>query len=133
MTNIVRKDLYKINLHDNSYLLVFHKTYNEGFGPAFSLYIGNKEFMKFDCYGENKGHYHIYNKNSQLIYFNEKTCEEQIDKSIDELLNNVNTYIKLSSDKKIKNFNINIEILKSKTDELKNKMLEYEKFYSHLR
>ena len=56
---MIRKDIYKVDIQDNLYFLVFHKTFNGDYGSAVSLYVNDYEFLKFDCLGENKGHYHI--------------------------------------------------------------------------
>ena len=131
---MIRKDIYKVNIQDNLYFLVFHKTLIKGFGPSVSLYINNFEFLKFDCFGENNGHYHIYdNKINKEIYFIEKTCEEQINKTC-ELIKNINIFLNKSNRIDIQNFKIDMTNFVNKIDEIKNKMLEYEyKFYSLLR
>ena len=131
---MIRKDIYKINIQDNLYFLVFHKKLPKGFGSSVSLYINDTEYLKFDCFGEKKGHYHIYdNVKNEEIYFSEKTCEEQINRSC-ELINNINVFLNQSSRIDIKNFNIDMNKFVSKIDDIKNKMLEYEyKFYSLLR
>ena len=126
MKNNLRKDLYKIDIEDNVYFLVFHKSLSFGFGPSLSLYINNKEILKFDCFGDKKGHYHI--NNSERIFFIENTCLEQINKIIYELSNNLNYYLNQINNK---NFNLNINIFMEKLLEAKNKMIEYEnKYYS---
>lgn len=130
---MIRKDTYKIDIQDGLYFLVFHKTFNGGFGSAVSLYIN--EYLKFDCYGENKGHYHIYdNITHETIYFTEKTCEEQIIRTSYELINNIDIYLNKSNMVDIKNFKINLKEFINKIEDVKNKMLEYEyNFYSTLR
>lgn len=131
---MIRKDIYKIDVQDDLYLLVFHKTYNGGFGAAVSLYIYEHEFLKFDCFGENKGHYHIYDKTNDTIYFTEKTSEEQISCSCYELTNNIFNYLKKSSKTNIVNFTIDMVKFVNCVEVVKTKMLEYErKFYSSLR
>ena len=126
---MIRKDIYKITIQDNLYFLVFHKTYKTGFGSAVSLFIKNHEFLKFDCFGENKGHYHIYNKKNELIYFTEKSSVEQIDRSVYELRNNINILLGKHDRDDIQNFKINMNSYVNKIDKVKNKMLEYE--YAH--
>jgi hypothetical protein len=132
---MIRKDLYKIDVQDGLYLLVFHKKFNGGFGPALSVYINNYEFLKFDCFGIDKGHYHIFdNIKNDTIYFTEKKCEDQIDRTFNELSNNINVYLMKSDRIDIQNFNINFEELLDKLNIAREKMLEYEnKFYSTLR
>jgi hypothetical protein len=131
---MVRKDIYRIDIQDNLYFLVFHKTLVKGQGTAVSLYINDYEFLKFDCFGENKGHYHIYGKINEEILFTEKTCEEQIDK-ICYLIANFTGFLNKSNRIDIKNFKLdNMVHFVNKIDDIKNKMLEYEyKFYHLLR
>ena len=129
-----RNDIYKVTIQDNLYFLVFHKNLPICFGSALSLYINNFEFLKFDCFGENKGHYHIYNnKKNETIYFTEKTPEEQINKTF-ELINNINLFLNKSNRINIQNFKIDMDTFLNNLDHIKNKMLEYEcNFYSFLR
>jgi hypothetical protein len=131
----IRKDQYRIDVQENLHLLVFHKSLNIGKGVALSLYINDFEFLKFDCFGVNEGHYHLYDKiKSELIYFDEKTCEEQINKSYNELCNNIDYYLLKSNNNDIKNFTIDIYIFRDKLEIAKNKMLEYEnKYYAEFR
>ena len=42
-----RRYLYKIEIQQNLYLLVFHVKLNIGVGPSISLYINDFEFLKF--------------------------------------------------------------------------------------
>ena len=126
----MRKDIYKVHIQDNLYFLVFHKTLIKGLGSAVSLYINDYEYLKFDCFGENKGHYHIYNNINEEIYFTEKTCEEQINKTCN-LLTNINVFLSKSNRKDIKYFKIDMDNFINKIDIIMNKMLEYEyKYYS---
>ena len=53
----LRKGVYKLDVQENLYLLVFHKVLDIGCGTAVSLYINNHEFLKFDCFGDKKGHF----------------------------------------------------------------------------
>jgi hypothetical protein len=130
----IRKDIYKVEIQDNLYFLVYHKSLDTGFGPSVSIYINSYEFLKFDCFGENKGHYHIYNNTTnEETYFTEKTCEEQINKTY-ELIKNIDVFLDKSNRIDIQNFKINMNKFLNKIDDIRNKMLEYEyKFYSLLR
>jgi len=131
---MIRKDIYMIDITDNIYFLVFHKILPKRFGSAVSLYINNYEFLKFDCFGENNGHYHIYDtKGNEEMYFTEKTSEEQIQKTC-EFLTNINFFLQKSNKRDIKNITIDMNTFIPKINEVKAKMLEYEnKFYSLLR
>ena len=89
---MIRKDLYKVDIQDNFYFVVFHKKVKKGFGSAVSLYVNDYEFLKFDCIGEKRGHYHIYGDNMNVeILFNEKTCEEQINRTC-ALITDINVF-----------------------------------------
>ena len=118
-------------------MLVFHKALSIGFGPAVSIYIDEHEFMKFDCFGKSKGHYHIYDiKKNQTIYFSEISVHDQIHRTGLEITQNLKNYISKSKLNKVKNLcsenfeNISID----KINIMKNKMMEYEeKYYINLR
>ena len=133
---MVRKDLYRIDIQDGLHLLVFHKMYNQGFGSAISFYINNFEYLKFDCFGEGKGHFHIYNgENSKLIYFVEQTALQQINKTIDELNKNLDYYLQQSNNGNIQNMRIvDKDAFSQHLQTAKQKMMEYEDtHYSKLR
>jgi hypothetical protein len=97
---MIRKDPFKIDIQDNLYFLVFHKSIDCGFGPSVSLYINGYEFLKFDCFGRNKGHFHIYGKKSETIFFTENTSLEQINKTSYELTNNIKFYFSCHNGKR---------------------------------
>lgn len=132
---MIRKDIYTIEIQQNFHMLVFHKTYNGGFGSAVSLYFFNFEFLKFDCFGLQKGHYHIYDqKTNPTIYFKEQTAIEQIEKTASELKNNIQYYLEKSPNGKIKNFSIDMGLFIDAIDKMRLKMIEYEiTYYSHSR
>jgi len=133
---MIRKDLYKIDIQDGLHLLVFHKMYNQGFGCALSVYVNNFEYLKFDCFGEGKGHFHIYDgRNSKLIDFVEQTALQQINKTIDELNGNLDYYLQQSNNIHIQNLRIvDKDAFCQHLETAKQKMMEYEStHYSKLR
>jgi len=131
----LRKDVVKIDIQENAYVLVYHKFLDIGSGSSIGLYLYNTEYLKFDCFGLHKGHYHIFNKkNDDRIYFTEQTAKEQIDKSISELSDNITKYLAMSPNKKIRDFVFDNNLLKSKLAEAKRLLIEYEdKFYGPIR
>lgn len=131
----LRKDVVKIDIQENAYVLVYHKFLDIGSGSSIGLYLYNKEYLKFDCFGKNKGHYHVNNKkNDDRIYFTEQTAKEQIEKTINELTTNINSYLVMSSNIKIKEFVFDYNLLKSKLTEAKQILMGYEdKFYAAMR
>ena len=131
----VRKDVLKIEIQENAYMLVYHKNLDIGFGPALGLYLYDIEYLKFDFFGEEKGHYHIFNKKRDVrIYFKERTVLEQINKVAHELTNNIQTYLEGSKNKKILEFQFENDVFRSKILAAVEILLDYEnKHYSFLR
>lgn len=56
--------------------------------------------MKFDCFGKDKGHYHISPKYNFRIFFIENTRKSQIKRSINELKTNTQNYLKHHPDQR---------------------------------
>ena len=131
----IRKDVLKIDIQENAYMLVYHKNIDIGFGPTVVLFFYDKEYLQFDCFGEKHGHYHVFNKTKDVqIYFTEKTVLEQINKASYEMTNNIQTYLKASNLEKIRNFQIDMDVFRSKVLIAIETMLEYEQtYYASLR
>jgi len=69
-----------------------------GKGPAIILNIHGHEVAKFDCYGQDVGHYHIQvtewrRKRVNILRLPETTREAQIERAIFELRNNARWYL----------------------------------------
>ena len=118
MSSPIRKNTYKIDITDNFYLLVFHKRLTIGSGVALSVYINNIEYLKYDCFGKG-GHHHIYDIIEKTIYFKDLERINQINKSIDDIITNINNYIVSSKNQKIKNFQFDIRLLLQKLNHAK--------------
>jgi len=131
----VRKDVLKIEIQENAYMLVYHKNLDIGFGPALGLYLYDIEYLKFDFFGVEQGHYHIFNKKRDVrIYFKERTVLEQINKVAHELTNNIQTYLEGSKNKKILEFQFETDVFRSKILAAVEILSDYEnKNYSFLR
>ena len=74
----IRKDLRNYRVQDNVYIAVFWKVLGIGKGPALSLYVKDREVLKFDCFGKDKGHYHAQtliaeDTEEHRIFFREPT------------------------------------------------------------
>jgi len=131
----VRKDVLKIDIQENVYMLVYHKNLDIGFGPTVALYLYDVEYIKFDCFGETRGHYHVFNKKTDVrIYFTEKTVLEQINKVQHDLTNNVQTYLEASNNNKIREFILDMDVFRGKIPIAINTMIAYENtHYASLR
>jgi len=129
---ILRKDIINIPIQENAYFLLYHKNLPIGLGPTVLLIIHNIEFLKFDCFGNKKGHYHFMNR--KRIFFIETTVKLQIQKTINELKDNLDTYLQMCPSKIINNFIIDKPIYLSKLIQVNLLLNEYEdKFYKNLR
>lgn len=47
-----------IPVQPGGYLAVYYKHYGGDDGPGISLYVLENEVLRFDCFGEGRGHYH---------------------------------------------------------------------------
>lgn len=99
---IPRMDLIQFPIGDQLSLLVYWKVLKIGKGPAVVLKACDQEVLKFDCFGEKDGHYHIAPQYDFRIYFFEKTVADQIDRTVAELKVNGLRYLKLHPDPKIR-------------------------------
>ena len=124
-------------------LYVYWKSLDEGKGPSASFFVLGEEVLRFDCFGENRGHYHMNLENRGhrrrnwasttglnsrkiiCLYFPEKTVSEQIERSAFELTTNVRYYLWRNRDKKIKTFSLDENRLREAVAVMKSKMLEY--------
>ncbi|WP_157963252.1 hypothetical protein [Algoriphagus litoralis] len=100
---VKRMDLKEIVICDNLSFLVYWKILAIGKGPAVILKAYNKEILKFDCFGEKDGHYHVAPNYGSRIYFLEKTVMEQVDRTVAELKINGLKYLSLQKEPEIRN------------------------------
>jgi len=129
----IRKDVIRYPISKESYLEVFWKALEIGRGPAVSLVVHGREVMKFDCFGGERGHFHIYygplaylkDPSRQRLYFYEKSIDEQIERSIFELRTNIFYYLERHPDAKIRGFKPDTEKLNEATLLAKDKMFQY--------
>ena len=124
----LRKDFKNIKIQENVYFQVYWKVLEIGKGPAVILFIFGEEILKFDCFGKDKGHYHINSENSSFsekIFFEEISASDQIERTISELRNNLNLILKQNKRKKVRE----LEIVQEKYDhaivEVKFNMLNF--------
>ena len=121
-------------IQDHAYLAVYWKDLAIGKGPCASLYVYDKEILKFDCFGENRGHYHTHMnqpslvpKGEERLYFLERTIEDQVTRSIFEIQTNATYHLQRNFDPRITFFKLDRTRLEIACREAKAKMLEYAK------
>jgi len=119
-------------IQDHAYLAVYRKDLPIGKGPGVSLYVHDKEILKFDCFGEGRGHYHTHMNQPSLVpegeerlYFSERTVEDQAERSIFEIQRNATYHLQRNHDPRITFFKLDQPRLEVACREAKAKMLEY--------
>ena len=119
-------------VQDHAYVAVYWKDLPIGKGPCASLYVYDKEILKFDCFGEGRGHYHTHMNQPSLVrngeerlYFYEKTIENQVERSIFEIQKNAAYHLQRNHDPRITFFKLDLPHLEAVCREAKVKMLEY--------
>ncbi len=119
-------------VQEHAYLAVYWKDLPIGKGPAVSLYVYDKEILKFDCFGEGRGHYHINMAQPSLVprgeerlYLIERSIEAQIQRSIFEIQKNASYYLHRNFDPRITFFKLDPVRLEPACREAKAKMIEY--------
>lgn len=110
---------------------------NRDLGPSAVVVVHGSEILKFDCYGELGGHYHVSTPYPRLsrnglhgrIQMPEKTVGDQIDRAIFELENNLTYYLQTHPRAKVCNARIDPARLATVCGQMKAKMLADEKTY----
>uniref|UniRef100_UPI0032EF893F hypothetical protein n=1 Tax=Ekhidna sp. TaxID=2608089 RepID=UPI0032EF893F len=120
----VRKDLRIIPVDDQMQFLVYWKVLPHGKGPATVLEIGDREFAKFDCFGEKEGHYHISPHYDFRIFFHEKSREDQVNRTITELESTTQLYLFKHPDPKFKAIKIDQKKFEVALKEVRRNMME---------
>lgn len=108
----VRNDVEIIPIQPGLKFEVYWKILKIGKGPALILKSRGKEVMKFDCFGKDKGHYHVAPHYNSRIFFPEEKAIDQIKRTSFELRRNAQKYLALQTNDRIKQ----IEIDKDKFD-----------------
>jgi hypothetical protein len=99
---VTHEDEVIFKIQENVIFQVYWKSFQVGTGPAVILKAFGQEILKFDCFGKEKGHYHIAPNYEFRIYFVEETVSEQIQRTIKELEINGLRYLKMQQDPRIK-------------------------------
>lgn len=125
----VEKDIVIYEIQPQVLVKVYWKILPIGKGTALELIISGDEILRFDCFGEDDGHYHIFvgyeYPDRDRIYFPEKTVEEQINRAIFELSHNLHCFLQLHRSPQIRNLKIDAVALQSVCEQARQQMLEY--------
>lgn len=137
----LRKDVVRYAVQEGVYLEVFWKVLEIGRGPAVSLFVHGDEVLKFDCFGQGKGHFHVSERpwrgpeppTAYRVYLPEKTVEAQIERAVFELRSNAVYYLQRNHDPRIRRCQIDPQRLEAAIERARVQMLEYLRTVSALR
>ena len=125
-------DVVLYPVQDHAYLAVYWKDLPIGKGPCISLYVYDKEILKFDCFGEDRGHYHtnvnqpsLAPRGEERLYFSERTIEDQVARSIFEIRRNAAYHLQRNFDPHVTFFKLDRPRLEAALGQAAAKMLEY--------
>lgn len=126
----IRKDVIHFEIENGVGLEVYWKILNIGRSVAVIFYAFGYEILRFDCYVEGLGHAHIQlvecqQKCKSRLLLPEKRVEEQIDRAIFELENNLYYWLQRHPDRQIRTLKVDQTRLKVATEKAKEKMLEF--------
>ena len=114
----LRRDVQSVVCQDDLEFDVYWKDTGEvGMGPTVAVYVYEIEFLRFDCFGANKGHFHIFagqetdSPGGERIWWREETRTQQIDRTLWELEFNLQNFLNLANDISIRRFKIDREAL----------------------
>ena len=135
-----RKNVVRYEIQDGVWLEVYWKVLEIGRGPGVSFYAFGEEVLRFDCFGENRGHFHVNLKQPSKIdgaqnrlYFYEKSVENQINRTAFELAQNLLYYLQRNRHSKIRNLRLDTEKLKTVILKTSDQMLRYSSTISELK
>lgn len=120
----MRKDVVRYPVQDHAFVDVFWKSLDYGRGPSMALVVHNVEVVKFDCFGEGVGHYHLH-ASADRHHFEEKGVGEQIDRALLELRQNIRRYLGSSAYSKVRDFPLDNDKWDRALSLIRDKMFEY--------
>ena len=108
---------------------VFWKQVGAGSGPSCSVFVLGHELMKFDCFGDTDGHYHIAlpsraGSTCNVLRFDVATVEEQIDRAVFEVANNLVFYCERCVHPSVRKFKIDQSTVAGAAPDIKTALFE---------
>ncbi|MDJ1180300.1 hypothetical protein PJF56_15655 [Roseofilum sp. BLCC_M91] len=124
-----RQDVVHFLITENTSLQVYWKSLKAGISVAVIFCAFEYEALRFDCYLKRKGHYHLQLMECQdnckeHVLMAESTVEEQIDRAIFELENNLYYYLQRHPDRRVRTLKVERSPLKAAIQSARTKMLQ---------
>jgi hypothetical protein len=123
------KDCNVLKVHGGVEIHVFWKQVDAGSGPSCSVFVLGHELMKFDCFGEPYGHFHIAlsaraGSTCNILRFDVATVEQQIDRAVFELANNLVYYCERCVHPAVRAFSMDQSAIASAAPDIKIALFE---------
>jgi hypothetical protein len=125
-----RHDLLRIAVQDGLVIDVFWKSLPIGKGPALSVFVCGDEFARFDCFGSDRGHFHLAlftpaSVGQHRLKFAERTATDQIGRVVFEIDKNLAYYLERAANPAIRKFDLHRENLLAALPNAESKMREF--------
>ena len=93
-----QQDLSVFEIQEGVELRVYWAVRVSGKGPVMDVSVLDERILRFDCFGEGLGHYHMnlgkaFATKHNRLFFRERSIEEQIDRSLFEVRTNLPYYL----------------------------------------
>lgn len=122
---LVRRDVEIISVQPNLDLVVYWKVLRIGKGPAVVVETYGNEILKFDCFGKGEGHYHVAPNFGERIFFEKPSAMDQIDLTVMEIEENLQTHLKNQREPKINQLKVDLHNLALAVDHAKLRMVHF--------
>ena len=122
-----RNHVVRYEVQPDVHVDVFWKAMPKWKGPGMSLFIYGEEVLRFDCFGNANGHYHVdfhapwATINNKLFFF-ESAVESQIERTLYELKTNLGFYLQRNPNRKVRNIEIDQEKLHGVCEKIRGSM-----------
>jgi hypothetical protein len=121
-----RHDLTKLPVQENVWVETYWRDDPAGRGPCASLYLGDIELLRFDCFDGDQGHCHVNMSQTggQRWYYPPGTVRQHIDRTAFEISRNVPFALRTNQDPAIRDMKIDPEKLKEVAQQTRERLLE---------
>lgn len=122
-----RRDLTVFPVQEHVEVRVYWASRYNGTGPAMNVSVFDEEVLRFDCFGEIDGHYHVKTGREETVKFTrlrfrEQTIDEQIARSLFEVRSHLPYHLERHKDRRIRAVKVDQARLESVLQSIEKKM-----------
>ena len=122
-----RTHVARYEVQQDVHVDIYWKAIPRWTGPSVSFYVYGAEVLRFDCFGQVNGHYHVdfhspWATQNNKLYFYERTLESQIERTLYELKTNLGFYLQRNPNRKVRNIEIDQEKLHGVCEKIRGSM-----------